>query len=128
SAGFSNIELRAITGTPATGNPAITPKAHRLDAAATEAVCLVLPTTGGTDATANSPYGSFIIDHGLEVTTQATAHPLPQGLTAGYPFVLYDSSAEDDEVLPLILRAGTLEGVAINSRDTAAMLIRFWAI
>lgn len=128
AAGFWNLELRAITGTPATGNPAITPKAHRLDAAATEAVCLVLPTTGGTDATANSPYGSFTVDHGIEATTPPVAHPLPQGLTAGFPFVLYDASQEDDEMLPIILRAGTLEGVAINSRDTAAMVLRFWAI
>lgn len=128
AAGFWLCELRAITGTPATGNPAITPKEHRIGAAATEAVCLVLPTTGGTDATPNSPYGSFIVDHGVESTTPPTAHPLVQGLTGGYPFVLYDASQEDDEVLPLVLRAGTLEGVAIVSRDTAAMVLRAWAI
>jgi len=128
AAGFWNVELRAITGTPATGNPAITPKAHRLDAAATEAVCLVLPTTGGTDATPNSPYGSFTIDHGIEATTPPTAHPQASGITGAMGLVLYDSSQEDDEVLPLILRTGTLEGVCINSRDTAAMVLRFWAI
>jgi hypothetical protein len=128
TAGFWNLELRAITGTPATGNPAITPKAHRLDAAATEAVCLVLPTTAGTDATANSPYGSFIVDHGIEATTPPVAHPLVSGLTAGFPFTLYDASAEDDEMHPIILRVGTLEGVAINSRDTSAMVLRAWAI
>jgi hypothetical protein len=128
AAGFWCVELRAITGTPATGNPAITPKAHRLDAAATEAVCLVLPTTGGTDATPNSPYGSFTVDHGIEATTPPVAHPLVSGLTAGFPFTLYDASAEDDEMHPIILRVGTLEGVAINSRDTAAMVLRAWAI
>lgn len=128
AAGFFTLELRAITGTPATGNPAITPKAHHLGAAATEAVCLVLPTTAGTDATANSPYGSFTVDHGIEATTQPTAHPLPQGLTAGYAFTLYDASQEDDEVLPIVLRAGTLEGVAIVGRDTAATVLRFWAV
>lgn len=128
AAGFWNVELRAITGTPATGNPAITPKAHNLAATSTEAVCLVLPGTPGTDATVDSVYGGYIIDHGIEATTQPTAHPLGVGITSAYDLTLYDASGMGDEVLPITLRAGTLEGVAIVSRDTAAMVLRFYAI
>lgn len=122
------MELRAITGTPATGNPAITPKAHNLAASSTEAVCLVLPTTPGTDATVDSVYGGFIIDHGIEATTQPTAHPQVSGITGAMDLVLYDSAGMGDEVLPIVLRAGILEGIAIVSRDTAAMVLRFYAI
>jgi hypothetical protein len=124
AAGLTMFEIRYITGTPATGNPAITPQKHQQAAGATEAVVLVLPTTGGTDSTPNSPLASWIIDHGIEAATGPTTNPMP----VAPEIVLYDASAEDDEMLPITLRVGTLEGIAIVGRSTAAVVLRFFAI
>src|ERR1051326_6646098 len=49
AAAIATIDLVRITTAPATGNPAITPTPMNAADVATEAVCLALPTTQGTE-------------------------------------------------------------------------------
>lgn len=112
-------ELRQISAAPATGNPAITPTPHRRGGTAAEAVCLYLPTTAGTEANVNSPLGHVPFDTGISGVV-STVNPVPILV----PIVLYDASAEDDEVLPPSLPVGTLDGWAAVLRTVGAPVLR----
>jgi len=119
----ATFELRRITSAPATPAPAITPASHNQAAAATECIAGALPGTGGTDAAPNSPYGGITLDFGI-TATGPTTNPVPAPTT----IVLWSSMAEDDEVLPPIMRPGVLEGYAIVVRSVAAVTFRYTAL
>lgn len=125
AAGVFDFEIRALSATtaPATGNPAITPRTHDPADGAAEATCLALPTTAGSLVGA---------DTGTVGTPQtwnsgaATAHTNPQGLS-GQELVLFEANASRG-IKPLIMRAATAEGYAINGRCTAAVALRYLAL
>jgi hypothetical protein len=116
-------ELRQISAAPATGNPAITPTPARRGGTAAEAVCLYLPTTAGTEANVNSPLGHVPFDTGISGAV-STVNPVP--ILA--PIVLYDASAEDDEVMPPVLPVATLDGWAVVVRTVGAPVLRLTVI
>lgn len=119
------IELRQISAAPATGNPAITPTAHRRGGTAAEAVALYLPTTAGTEAAVNSPLSHHVFDEAVTVATVALAHP--QGYGRG-GIVLYDAALEDPEILPPSLPVGVLDGWAVVTRLTGATVMRMTVV
>jgi hypothetical protein len=115
------VELRELTGAtaPATGNPAITPKPHRVGGGASEGVALYLPTTQGTETAANGPLGHVPFDTGISGAV-STANPVP----VLSPVVLYDASQEDDEALAPTVPIGTAGGWAIAVRTVGAPVLR----
>ena len=119
------LELRELSSTtaPATGNPAITPRAHRIGTGAAEAIALYLPTTQGSEAAANSPLGHSVIDTGIEAAG-STVNPFPQIV----PIVLYDASAEDDEVLPPTAPVGVYGGWAVMLRTVGTPAVRLTVV
>lgn len=122
AAGTYNFEVRALSATtaPATGNPAITSRAHDGADAAAEATCLALPTTAGSLVGADT--GTLGLP--VEWLSGAGAGPTNPSATAGQEIVLYESFASH-EGKPLVMRAGVAEGFAINGRCTAAVALRY---
>lgn len=110
-----NIELREISATtaPATGNPAITPRALNSADAAAEATCLALPTTAGSEAAVNSPIASQELHLGA-ASTGATATPLASPTA----IVLWDSSQVDNDVKNPTMKAATAIGYGVWIRAT----------
>lgn len=117
------LELRQISAAPATGNPAITPTPHRRGGTAAEAVALYLPTTAGTEANVNSPIGHAVFDYGIMAGAPTTN---PMALVQ--PIVLYDASAEDDEVMPPVLPVATLDGWAVMLRTVGTPAVRMTVV
>jgi hypothetical protein len=119
------IELRELSSAtpPATGNPAITPRVHRIGSGAAEAVCLYLPTTQGSEAAVNGPLGHVPFDTGISGAV-STLNPVPI-LT---PVVLYDASQEDDEVLPPTAPVGVYGGWGVMVRTVGAPVLRITVI
>jgi hypothetical protein len=115
------IELRelSVTTPPATGNPAITPRAHRIGTGAAEATCLYLPTTQGSEAAVNSPLGHVPFDTGISGVV-STVNPVPI-LT---PVVLWDANADDDEVMNATAPVGVYGGWAVMIRTVGAPVLR----
>lgn len=111
------VQLNYLTATtaPATGNPAITPTAHRPGAAAAEATCLALPTTPGSiGATGVGLVYSTEINMGITVAT--TAPPVSGDIS------VYDDS-QGTNLEPLIMRAGIAEGWAIQLASSATSTV-----
>lgn len=119
------LELRQLSATtaPATGNPAITPTAHRRGGTAAECVCLYLPTTQGTEAAVDKPLASIPIDYGI-MGAVSTINPLP------YPtgIVLYDAADEDPEMNPPTLPVGTLDGWGVVLRTVSNPAVRMTVV
>jgi len=117
------IELRelSVTTPPATGNPAITGRPHRIGTGAHEAVALYLPTTQGSEAAVNSPLAHFVTDEAVSVATAAFAHP--QGYATG-GLVLFDASQLDDQVMAPTAPVGVYGGWAVVARMTGATALR----
>lgn len=115
------IELRelSVTTLPATGNPAITPRAHRIGTGAAEATCLYLPTTQGSEAAVNSPLGHVPFDTGISGTT-SVANPVPILV----PVVLFDGNTEDDEMIAPTAPVGVYGGWAVMVRTVGAPVLR----
>lgn len=121
AAGIFDFEVRALSATtaPATGNPAITPRTHNPADGAAEATCLALPTTAGSLVGANTG----TVSQGVSLNVGAGgAQTTPALATA--EFVLYEYK-DGQEAAPLIMRAGSAEGFAVNGRCTAAVAQRF---
>lgn len=118
------LELRELSSAtpPATGNPAITPRAHRIGTGAAEATCLYLPSTQGSEAAANSPLGHFSGDWAV------WAAPAAQTQNGDFVFVLYDASQEDDEVLPPTAPVGVYGGWAVMLRTVGIPAVRMTVI
>lgn len=124
AAGVFEFELRALSATtaPATGNPAITPRAHDPAdvAGGTDATCLALPTTAGSLVGADTGTVSETFTWNSAI---AAAGGSPSGL-AGQDIVLYEYK-DGMEMKPLTMRAATAEGFAVNGRCTTAVALRF---
>lgn len=108
-----DFDLRLITAAPASGNPAITPAPHNQGNAATECTSLALPTTAGTMA-ATPSLGLAEFDSGILAPPTA-----PPGQNLGR-FDLYSEQWAGEDVQPIELRAGVLEGVAVVVRAVGA--------
>lgn len=118
-------ELRELSSAtpPATGNPVITPRPHRIGTGVAEATCLYLPTTQGSEASVNQPLGHVPFDTGISGAV-STVNPVP----ILQPVVLYDSSAEDDEVLPPTAPVGVYGGWAVAVRTVGVPVLRLTVV
>jgi len=117
------LELRQISTAPATGNPAITPTAHRRGGTAAEAVALYLPTTAGTDVLPNSPISSVQLDLGVMGAVGVNNPPItPREI------ILYNAAGEDPELIPPTLPVGTLDGWAVMLRTVGAPNVRMTVV
>lgn len=121
--GVFGFEVRALSATtaPATGNPAITPRVHDSLDGAVEATCLALPTTAGSLVGVDT--GTVGVPFSWNAAA-AAAKAEPSGLI-GQELVLYEYR-DNTEEKPLIMRAGTAEGFAVNGRCTTAVALRFF--
>ncbi len=111
------MKLTAAT-TPATGNPAITPRPHNTGAGAAEATCLALPTTAGTEET-GSVAGSVQVE--TAAVTPAVGSTAPPVVTTQW-LSLYRNDA-DPNSQQLIMRAATAEGWAVVFDSNAAATV-----
>lgn len=116
-AGQLDIDVRRITTAPATGNPAITPKAHNFANPATEAVALALPGTAGTVDDNATSYSATQLN--LGVIAGATSVNSNDGMME-----LLNQGDLGDSAQSIELRPGVLEGIAVILRDTAAATVR----
>lgn len=123
AAGVFGFEIRRISATtpPATGNPAITPMSFDPAAAAAEATCLALPTTGGSPASTDSIPSKHIEWNAAAAAAAAN----PMGL-ADEEIVLFEANSALG-IQPLIMRSATAEGYAVSARCTAAVALRYTA-
>lgn len=112
-AALVNADLATLTAatTPATGNPAITPTALRIGAAAAEATALALPTTAGT-------IGGYVssANFNLGIIAGQTVQPPANA------YVLYDDS-QGSNVEPIIIPALTAGGVVVVLGANAATTV-----
>lgn len=118
------IELRELTpGTtaPATGNPAITGRPHRVGTGAHEATALYLPTTQGSEAAVNSPLAHMVYDDAVSVATAAFQHP-QDGSNGG--LTLFDAALLDDQVMAPTVPVGVAGGWAVVCRWVGATVTR----
>lgn len=106
-------DLVRITTAPVTGNPSITPSPNLSNSPVAEAVCLALPTTGGTES---AQFGALEIELGNTGGAPTTnPPPLPSVIT------LYADTAHESQ--PLTLRAGVGEGFAVVLDSNAVVTI-----
>lgn len=119
------IELRelSVTTPPATGNPAIIPRPHRIGTGAAEATCLYLPGTQGSEAAVNSPLGHVPFDTGISGAV-STVNPVPI-LT---PVVLWDANTDDDEVMNATAPVGVYGGWAVMVRTVGVPVLRITVV
>ncbi len=118
AASIVNFELRYLNGStaPATGNPAITPRATTPASAAAEATCLALPTTAGSFPAA-VPLFSQEINLGANTALTTTWPP--------DPLVLWPAEGDGvDDVSDLVMRAGVAEGYAVSVRAVGAVALK----
>jgi len=118
-AGVLAIDLRRITSAPATGNPAITPMPHNSTNPATECTALALPTTGGTDVTPDRSYSITTLNLAAFAATASVG--ANQGMVE-----LLNQGDLGDSAQSIELQPGTLEGVAVWMRHTAASTNNFY--
>lgn len=119
------IELRELSSAtaPATGNPAITPRARRIGTGAAEATCLYLPTIQGSEAAINSPLAHIPLDYGI-MGGVSTVNPLAGTDQGPGALVLFDASREDDEVFQPVAPVGVYGGWAVMLRTVGAPVVR----
>jgi hypothetical protein len=111
------VQLSYLTSTtaPATGNPAITPTAHRSSSPVAEATCLALPTTAGsTGASGVGLVYSTEINMGVTVAT--TSPPISGDIS------VYDDT-QGTNLEPLIMRAGVAEGWTVQLASSATSTV-----
>ena len=111
------VEFRRLSSAtaPATGNPAITPITNDPGSASAEAICLALPTTEGSEASANAGWGAIEQDF-ASTGGASTANPPPIQIET----VLFDANNSGEQQL-LVMRSGTAEGyAAILDNKTAS--------
>jgi len=118
AAAIIHAELVRLTAavTPATGNPAITPKPLDPADVAVEATCLALPTTGGTEDT-GSIHANVEWNMGITGAAPTTNPP---------PSLVYVPLYDDPvgwEGKPPTMRAGVAEGWAVTFDASAAATV-----
>lgn len=118
--GVFGFEVRRLSATtaPATGNPAITPLAHDPGDATAEGTTLALPTTAGSQFSADST-----VKHVEWNSAAASAVANPSGLS-GEEIVLFEAD-DAKNIKPLVMRASNAEGYAVVGRCTTAVALRY---
>ena len=119
-AALVSVELVRITSQPTGGAPAIVPTPTDSAAAASEAVCLALPSVAATEGAA---FGAIQFDLGITGVVSVANPP------AGLNYVeLCPRLVGDEEMTRPSLRAGVAEGWAVVIDCNAASLVTAQAI
>lgn len=107
--------------TPATGNPAITPRPFDPAAAAAEVTVLALPTTGGTESGAWLGFEQW--NSGITGAAPTTNPPPPLNF-----ITIFSEEANTNEGQPLLIRAGVAEGYSVTFDCNAASTVKGYVI
>lgn len=119
AAAIITVDLARISTAPATGNPTVTATALDPGDSASEAVCLALPTTAGTEG---ALYASEEWNLGITGAASTAAPPPPLTYQTLYSYT------EEGELKPATARAGTLEGFAVIADASAATTLKGFVI
>lgn len=101
-----SVDLFFINTAPATGNPVITAQPAARALGNSEAVCLALPTTAGTEV--GNPLGTYLWNTGITGGGSVINPPPAVDKRLLYKY------ADEGSGLEIILQTATLEGLAIT--------------